>query len=276
MTDTAVATNETATKQVKLASTATAGLQLEVENLADQAALIEVVDDATQGVATDFLVDVKKLTKKTEESKEAAYRPLKDALDEITNQYNPILKNLKNLEQSIKTNISGYLTIKAEQERQRIAAERKALEEEALRLAGEMMDAASEQAGRAADAALAKAAELEAKGLHDLAAKFRRLAENRQAELAAKANEGADKALEEARKAAERKANERPNLAVKTESGSQSFATKRWDFEVMDPAQLPRQYLKVDEQAIRQAVRDGKREIPGVRIFEAMGVSVRV
>lgn len=45
--------------------------------------------------------------------------------------------------------------------------------------------------------------------------------------------------------------------------------SEHWVFEVTDPSQLPRQYLKVDESAIRQAVQyQHLREIPGVRIYK--------
>ena len=43
---------------------------------------------------------------------------------------------------------------------------------------------------------------------------------------------------------------------------------KFWDFELMDINQVPRSYLTLDERKVRQAVKDGLREIPGIRIFE--------
>ena len=48
-----------------------------------------------------------------------------------------------------------------------------------------------------------------------------------------------------------------------------------WSFEVVDPKAVPRQYLTVDEAAIRAAVRGGIREIAGVRIFEEMQTRIR-
>jgi len=54
---------------------------------------------------------------------------------------------------------------------------------------------------------------------------------------------------------------------VRTEAGS-AHQRKTWVFEVVDYDQVPREYLVVDESAIRRAVRDGIRKIPGVRIFE--------
>jgi hypothetical protein len=49
-----------------------------------------------------------------------------------------------------------------------------------------------------------------------------------------------------------------------------------WDFEVQDASQVPREYLMVDEKALRFAVVGrGLRQIPGVRIFEKRSVVSR-
>lgn len=62
--------------------------------------------------------------------------------------------------------------------------------------------------------------------------------------------------------------------AVRTGFGTVSSRI-RWDFEVVDPMRVPREYLTVDEQAIRKAVQAGIRHIPGVRIFQVEQVAVR-
>jgi uncharacterized membrane protein YqiK len=61
-----------------------------------------------------------------------------------------------------------------------------------------------------------------------------------------------------------------PATVPKTVRSAEGSATmvKSWTFEVTDPAAVPREYLVVDEKALRAAVKDGIREIPGVRIFE--------
>ena len=63
---------------------------------------------------------------------------------------------------------------------------------------------------------------------------------------------------------------------IRTDSGSSS-ARKRWVFEVVKPELVPREYLAVDETAIRAAVckRDGVRVIPGVAITEEESLAVR-
>ena len=50
---------------------------------------------------------------------------------------------------------------------------------------------------------------------------------------------------------------------------------KEWKFEVFDPAMVPDRFKKIDESAIRQAVKDGERSIGGVRIWEDEGIHVR-
>lgn len=54
---------------------------------------------------------------------------------------------------------------------------------------------------------------------------------------------------------------------TRTEAGTAS-QRKEWRFEVIDETQVPREYLMVDHAKIRQAVKAGVREIPGVNIFE--------
>lgn len=46
-------------------------------------------------------------------------------------------------------------------------------------------------------------------------------------------------------------------------------------FEITTAAELPRQYLMADEQAIRRAVTGGAKIIPGVRIWEEPYVAIR-
>jgi len=54
---------------------------------------------------------------------------------------------------------------------------------------------------------------------------------------------------------------------VRTAEGT-SYQHTEWRFEVQDDAAIPREYLMPCETRIRQAVKDGVRNIPGVRIFE--------
>lgn len=55
---------------------------------------------------------------------------------------------------------------------------------------------------------------------------------------------------------------------VRTETGTTAFAKRPWKFEIEDHEKVPREYCMPDNQKIRDAVKMGVREIPGVRIFE--------
>lgn len=54
---------------------------------------------------------------------------------------------------------------------------------------------------------------------------------------------------------------------VRTAEGT-SYQHTEWRFEIQDDAAIPREYLMPCESRIRQAVKDGVRNIPGVNIFE--------
>ena len=45
-------------------------------------------------------------------------------------------------------------------------------------------------------------------------------------------------------------------------------ATKRWTFDVVEERKVSRDFLMIDQVAVNQAIRDGKREITGLRIYQ--------
>jgi len=53
-----------------------------------------------------------------------------------------------------------------------------------------------------------------------------------------------------------------------------STTSKRWTFTVEEPSVVPRKYMMVDDRAIRAAVRNGVRDIPGVKIYQEEGLRV--
>ena len=54
---------------------------------------------------------------------------------------------------------------------------------------------------------------------------------------------------------------------VKTERASASIKMV-WTYEISTMDQIPRQYLRVDDRAIKRAIDGGVRDIPGIRIYE--------
>lgn len=62
--------------------------------------------------------------------------------------------------------------------------------------------------------------------------------------------------------------------AVRTEAGT-SFQRKTWTFEVEKLDEVPREYMILNEGAVRAAVRNGVRSIPGLKILETTGTVIR-
>lgn len=58
-------------------------------------------------------------------------------------------------------------------------------------------------------------------------------------------------------------------------SGAKASASVKWAHRVTDPDQVPRQYLMVNEAAIKAAVAGGTRSIPGVEIYEDVRTAIR-
>lgn len=62
---------------------------------------------------------------------------------------------------------------------------------------------------------------------------------------------------------------------VSSSGRTMASAAVYWNFRVTDPAKVPRQYLMVNEMAIKSAIAGGVREIDGVEIFEDLRTSIR-
>lgn len=64
-----------------------------------------------------------------------------------------------------------------------------------------------------------------------------------------------------------------PETTTHTAEGKSTTSTV-WKFEVESLKDVPKKYMTVDEKKIRQAVKEGEREIKGVRIYQDVQVSV--
>jgi hypothetical protein len=58
-------------------------------------------------------------------------------------------------------------------------------------------------------------------------------------------------------------------------SGVKASASTRWVHRVVDPEKVPRQYLMVNDAAIKAAIAGGTRHIPGVEIYEDVRTAIR-
>ncbi len=60
---------------------------------------------------------------------------------------------------------------------------------------------------------------------------------------------------------------------VESKSG-ETRITRRWVFEVIDENKIPRGWLTIDERKINDAIKEGVRDIPGLKIFQKEDISV--
>jgi hypothetical protein len=74
---------------------------------------------------------------------------------------------------------------------------------------------------------------------------------------------------------AEKEELERQEKERQLEAEKSKNLRKDWDFEIVNPTLVPREFLTVDETMIRNAVKKGIREISGVRIFQNEKVVLR-
>lgn len=191
-----------------------------INEMVEQAASLEVVDDQTNITAVEMTAQARKLYKAIEDIRKAAVAPSNEfvkAVNAVAKTYTGRFETIGN---GLKKKISQYQA-KVELERRKAEAEaRKAAEE-----AQKKLDAEAKKAG-------VEPVKVEAPVVPD------------------------------------------PPKATYTAEGS-AHQRKQWTFEVENAADVPREYLTVDEKKIREAVKAGVREIPGVRIWEESTTVIR-
>ena len=64
-------------------------------------------------------------------------------------------------------------------------------------------------------------------------------------------------------------------VIARSDLGTLATTQRRWTFEVVSLHDVPRDWLTLNESAVRQAIKDGARAIPGLRIYQAESVVIR-
>lgn len=59
------------------------------------------------------------------------------------------------------------------------------------------------------------------------------------------------------------------------QSGANASVRMVWAFDVVDLAQVPVEFVTVNDSAVRQAIKDGTREIPGLKIYQKPTVAIK-
>lgn len=212
-------------------------MQIESYRIDERAKLISVTDAVSYDTAVTFLKEVNTKLKDFKAQREKYIKPMKDSIKAIDDKLKEPIKLLEDTDTTLREKLNSYLNEVRKREEERLVLERKKAEDEAIKEIDYLEDA-KRYAGEY-DEVTQKA--------------IQRTIENKQ-----------NKAIEATAFV------EKINLS--TNSASVSMV---WDFEVTDKSKLPLEYLKVDEVAIRNAIRNGQRDIAGVKIYQKPQISLR-
>lgn len=194
---------------------------------------VEVTDDASEERATDIVAVAKDALKTAEANRKAAKKPHEDQGKAIDAAFKEMWSPLEGVVKSL----SAQVIERRRREQERVAEEQRA----------------------------------EQKRIDDERKRLEENARQRQAEE--------DKrAAAEKREAVEQKPFEIPDApppppppkTKTTSSGSRATVKENWKHEVVDLIEVPDGYCKTvaDDFAIKTAIKNGVREIPGVRIYD--------
>lgn len=220
-----------------LAPVDVAALEARARALRDDVGALVVASEAGKVAATDVLARIQTFQREAESERVRLVRPLNDHVKLVNDAFKRVLRPVDEADRALRDKVLAY-----NREQQRLAAQ-KAAEAEALRF---------QSAAR-----LQEAEKAEAKG---------------ETGVAEQLLTGAV-ASEQGAKAAQAEA-VLPSRHVVTGAGS-STVRKEWTFTVTDRAQVPREYLILDERRVREAIRGGVRVIPGLDIFQEEKLAVR-
>lgn len=230
---------------------------------------VDTAEDA-EG-ATEVLADIARRKKTLEAERKKLAKPVDEAKKAIQTLFNGLKAPLDEARDILEPKVLAWQEREDERVRKANAeAEREQREKheaEQKRIAEEQAEAQRKADDATADAVAAseRMAENGSEESQDAALAAAETAREAQAELAVKREERPAFTLPE---------REEVESTIDTVRGS-ATRRKTWTFEVVNAAAVPREYLAVDDKKIRQAVKDGAREIPGVNIFEKSGLAVR-
>lgn len=198
---------------------------------------IQINDSITYDQAGAKLKELKSYTKSIEENKKTDIKPLKDGIKALEDKYNKPLRLLKEADEIIRAKMNKYLNDEMQRRAETEAEAKRQAEEEALKKALELEEVKKE------------------------AAKYDLIT-----------GRAMINSLEE-------KQNELINQTTKTEainlSTENNIVSKVWDFDLVDLSAVPLEYITLNEKAVRQAIREGVRDISGLKIYQKARVSIR-
>lgn len=197
----------------------------------------EIINEGDNLKACELLKEINSYNKTVKSLKSAEEAPFKSSLKEITEKYKNALDFLAEAEKLLRSKISDYAEIKLERLREIQKLDTKRAEEIAIKKLDELQ------------------ALKESSGDYDEVTK---------AALISSIDSKVNAVIEEISTADE--------ISV---GNSMTTFRKYITFEIVDITKVPAEYLSVDTKAINQAIRNGVRDIPGLKIFKKLSTVMR-
>lgn len=212
-------------------------MQIESYKIEERAKAIVVNDAVSYDNTVLFLKEISQKKKDFKAQRDKYVKPMKDSIKAIDEKLQEPIKLLEKMETIVRETLNNYLAEVNRREQERLVLEKKKAEDEALRKMEELEKTKSQS------------------GEYD---------EVTQKAISRTVEHEQNKIVESTTK--------QDKINLSTSGASVSMV---WDFEIIDKAQIPLEFLKVDEVAIRNAIRAGEREISGVKIFQKPQLSLR-
>jgi chromosome segregation ATPase len=260
----------------------------EAKAIVASASALAVTDDKTLADVVELGGRAKRIAANIEAQRKAIIAEPQEYIDGVNGICRSITESLVVMKNSKKdiTNpqcaenvLKGkYAQYQSRLEMERLERERKA-REEAAALQRKLDEEAAEANRKAAEEARKRAEEEQRikREKEEAEARERGAKKAEMEALAKKAEAERLLAIRQAEEEAEKNAVQAPVVAApvvqeaprvtRTEAGSAS-QRKVWEFRVVDPLLVPREFLLVSDNKVRDAVKMGTRSIPGIEIFE--------
>jgi len=223
---------------------------------ADISKSLAVTNEESLKLAVAIVGATKKVIRQIDDQKKnlPEYKEAKGFVDKVNNFVGDLKERLTVIVDNLDPRVTAYNA--------KIELERRKREEEQRRAAEELqrkLDAEVAEANRKAAEEATRKAEEEARARK--ASEEEIAAAKKKAEEDAKAN-----ALEAPHVQAP--IAPKQDTVVRTDTGASAHSRKPWKHEIVNAKLIPREYCVVSDTLIRNAIKQGVREIPGVKIYQ--------
>ena len=223
---------------------------------ADVSRALVVSDEESLKLAVAIVGATKKVIRSLDDQKKSLpeYKEAKGFVDKVNNFVGDLKDRLTVIVDNLDPRVTQYNARIELERRQREEAQRRAAEELQRKLDAEVAEANR----KAAEEAKAKAEE---------EARARKASEEEIEAAKRKAEEEAKKNAIEAPQV-QAPVTPKQETTIRTETGTSAHSRKPWKHRIIDGKKVPREYCSPSDALIREAIKQGVREIEGVEIYQ--------